>query len=355
MIEKRCFQRDWIESLREKYTLADPTLLEKTIYAFELLGRLVEQKLEFVFKGGTSILLLVNGFRRLSIDIDILCTESPDQYSRKFDLLISNSPFKRWEEDPRRPNHIPKKHFKFFFDSVINNREDYILLDVLNEQNCFNTIQEKSIALDLFTTDSDIKVALPTIDGLMGDKLTAFAPETIGVPLLENRSMQFIKQVFDLGGLYPHISDIEELRISYSSFLAAENRYRNTNYSVSDAIADTVNVALLLCQLDLRGSIENEQTNILRRGIRQIQSHLLQDRFSLTDAKIFAARAVVIAGLIVNESILTPNQLRFNEDKLESIRDVTLSGDLQILNRIKTILPEAFYYWYLYSTFQKQD
>lgn len=52
MIDNKCFQRTWIESLREKYSLADPTLLEKTIYAFELLGRLAEQKIEFIFKGG---------------------------------------------------------------------------------------------------------------------------------------------------------------------------------------------------------------------------------------------------------------------------------------------------------------
>lgn len=355
MIVSKCFKREWIESLHTKYRLADPSLLEKTIYAFELLGGLVEQKIEFIFKGGTSMLLLVDGFRRLSIDIDILCTESVEQYSKKFDILISNSPFKRWQEDPRRLNHIPKKHFKFYFDSVINNREDHVLLDVLNERNCFKTIQEKSIALDLFTAESNLKVKLPTIDGLVGDKLTAFAPETVGVPLQENRSMQLIKQVFDLGELYPQVSDISKLKTSYASFLTAENRYRNTNFSMSETTADTVKAALLINQLDLRGSIENENTNILRRGIRQIQSHLLRDRFSLTEAKIAAARAAALAGLLQSNSLPAPDQLRFAQDKLALIRDVTLSGKLQILNRIKTILPEVFYYWYLYSTFQGQD
>lgn len=354
MIEPKCFKREWIESLRSKYRLADPSLLEKAIYAFELLGGLVEQKIEFVFKGGTSMLLLIKGFRRLSIDIDILCTEPEKDYSEKFDRIISTSPFNHWQKDSRRPNHIPKKHFKFYFDSVINNREDYILLDILNEQNCFKTLQKKSIDLDLFTTEYNLKVKLPAIDGLIGDKLTAFAPETIGVPLQENRSMQLIKQVFDLGELYPHISVLSDFQTSYASFLSAENRYRNTSFSMDETIADTVNAAFLICQLDLRGGIENEQTNILRRGIRQIQSHLLRDRFSLTEAKIAAARAVALAGLLQCSNVPTPDQLRYSDNKIILIKDVSLSGDLQILNRTKTILPEVFFYWYLYSSFMGQ-
>lgn len=43
------------------------------IYALHLLENLVTSGLEFVFKGGTSLVLLLDEDNRFSIDIDIVC------------------------------------------------------------------------------------------------------------------------------------------------------------------------------------------------------------------------------------------------------------------------------------------
>jgi hypothetical protein len=51
---------------------ADPQLIERQIYAFELVGLLAGTKKPFVFKGGTALLLLLQTVHRLSIDIDIV-------------------------------------------------------------------------------------------------------------------------------------------------------------------------------------------------------------------------------------------------------------------------------------------
>ena len=51
---------------------ADPILVERVIYAFELLGLLIKSDIELVFKGGTSLILAVPGFKRLSIDLDVV-------------------------------------------------------------------------------------------------------------------------------------------------------------------------------------------------------------------------------------------------------------------------------------------
>ena len=64
MINPQCFQKEWILGLRQnKFTKTAFQLIEKSIYAFELLGLLAQSGKDFVFKGGTSLLLLVPVYR----------------------------------------------------------------------------------------------------------------------------------------------------------------------------------------------------------------------------------------------------------------------------------------------------
>lgn len=90
MIDKNCFSKDWILRQRENLVGVDPTLLEKTILAFELLGQLVTNGLSFVFKGGTCLLLLFDKFKRLSIDVDIVCEQDEFKLHRIFDAILPN-------------------------------------------------------------------------------------------------------------------------------------------------------------------------------------------------------------------------------------------------------------------------
>ena len=79
MIADTCFSAEWQVRKREELGGCDPVLLEKTIHAFALLDALAARGLEFVFKGGTSLLLRLPRIRRLSIDADILCHEPPEK------------------------------------------------------------------------------------------------------------------------------------------------------------------------------------------------------------------------------------------------------------------------------------
>lgn len=109
MITKESFSNEWIQKQRKKYPKADPKLIERQIYAFEIVGLLVKSRNIFVFKGGTSLLLLLPTAHRLSIDVDVVGDFS-------FDELISiskESVFVRIEEDKRQESNIPKRHFKW--------------------------------------------------------------------------------------------------------------------------------------------------------------------------------------------------------------------------------------------------
>ena len=69
----------------------------------------------------------------------------------------------------------------------------------------FTNIIEKPIFLPLFEVEKEVKVCMPTLNGITGDKLSAFAPTTIGIPYGKGKSMEIIKQLFDLGVLFEYI------------------------------------------------------------------------------------------------------------------------------------------------------
>jgi len=64
VILEKTFTKEWflgksIEYMRGKRK-ADPTLIEKATKAFHLLEELAKTNLKFIFKGGTSLLLLLS-------------------------------------------------------------------------------------------------------------------------------------------------------------------------------------------------------------------------------------------------------------------------------------------------------
>ena len=65
------FLKNRIMILKKENPSADLQLLEKTIGALYLLESLVNEGLEFIFKGGTSLVLLLNDLKRFSV-VEIL-------------------------------------------------------------------------------------------------------------------------------------------------------------------------------------------------------------------------------------------------------------------------------------------
>lgn len=67
MLKRENYTSEHIDALR-KQTGADPSILERTVFAFGLLEALCRVKMPFIFKGGTSLLILLDEPRRLSTD-----------------------------------------------------------------------------------------------------------------------------------------------------------------------------------------------------------------------------------------------------------------------------------------------
>ncbi len=57
MISPDSFHREHILELKKKIKGSDPGIIEKAIYALSLVEQLVNTPLDFVFKGGTCLIL----------------------------------------------------------------------------------------------------------------------------------------------------------------------------------------------------------------------------------------------------------------------------------------------------------
>ena len=112
MILKECFTDEFIRS-KAGENLYKKIIYEKVVHAFYLLEKLAREKIDFVFKGGTSLMLLLNEFNRFSVDIDILMESGKEKIIEDVVNKYNDEVFVKVEEDVRRPTDIIKKHFTF--------------------------------------------------------------------------------------------------------------------------------------------------------------------------------------------------------------------------------------------------
>jgi len=351
MINPVCFEKEWLESLKKSFDRnVDVYLLERTIYAFELLCHLTKINNNFIFKGGTSLILLLPTLKRLSIDIDVV-----GEFSEvNLKSIIDNSIFIRFEEDNRSNKLIPKKHFKFYYTSKLDSAEKYILLDVLSSDNPYSTITDKPVSNKLFSLEEKVSVKLPSINDILGDKLTAFAPRTIGVQYGSDKALEILKQLYDIHNLFNQFSNKEITLASYSKIAAEQFTYRKLKLSISDSLKDTFDASVKLCKFDFKGSVEDDETKELRKGIQALSGFLIDNDFNLQIAKTAASKIALLSTLLrFPELKINIEDIFYNETRLPVLKDFLLPASFGSLNTLKKVNIEAFYYWYLISNLTK--
>ncbi len=296
MIKKETFGLSHIQDIAVSRK-CDPSLLERNVYAFGLLESLVCVNMPFVFKGGTSLMLLSEHPRRLSTDIDIIAKPGTDidSYIKQASAVF---PFKGQEEQIRvGKNKVIKRHFRFFYDSPVNNREYSILLDIVFEKNHYRSLFERKIKNDLLITeDPYLKVTMPSANCLLGDKLTAFAPHTTGIPFGVNKELEIIKQLFDIISLSDLCDNFQDVCDSYMKTAETEIAYRGNRCSIEDCLKDTIETAACVVS---RGLIDQEDYRLLSVGIKSLSTHVYGENFNGETAAVNACQVMYLAACIL--------------------------------------------------------
>lgn len=327
-----------------KETGADPSILERTVFAFGLLEAIRSVGLPFIFKGGTSLLLLLDEPRRLSTDIDIIVEPGTDveDYIQRAGKIF---PFLSGEKNVRNgSNDIEKRHFRFHFQSPRTGKEINILLDVVFERNPYKSVVEKPIHSSLLMSEGkDLLVTVPDKNCILGDKLTAFAPRTTGIPFGKDKELEIIKQMFDCWTLFREIDDFQTVSSVYREVVQIEMGYRGLDCSVSDVLLDTIQSCI--CIMGRRGIRPDDYQNFLA-GINAIQGHVFHGRINGENAGIMACEVMYLATCLLTEQ--TDIQ-RIAE--VEPYRDVTLHmKGAKKISYIRNADPAA--YAYLVNSFR---
>lgn len=342
---KQIPNRNRMESLRKELGFKDPGIFEKAVYAFDLLSELFGIYPNLIFKGGTSILLHIFPPARLSIDIDVLLPVK--ERAGLKDALIKMATAAEWfdtVEEDIRGGKIPKAHYKFYFTSQFSRVPQYVLLDVVFTEHSYKNLLKRDISkLPLVFFDSSAVVLIPTPEGLLGDKMTAVSPNTMGIPLNEKRSMEVLKQIIDLGELFNIANDVDDLRQSFISTAEQENAFRGTSYSMDEVVDDILDIAFKYSQSLLRGA-DNlfPEITLINDGLGKVSNHL-RKKIGQQEIKIALAKIVYMA-VVLNSNKTTKIVKKVD---LSLIKGKKLPEEYKILERLKVVNPEAYFYWVL--------
>jgi len=347
MINKNQFNTDWINQVSKTNQNADKILVEKVIRALLLLEGLVKSEISFVFKGGTSLMLHFNSSKRLSIDIDIIIAHEIENLENILETVAKEQGFTQIKLQARKVHSgIQKAHYKFFYTPVYKTfkEEEYVLLDILFEEIAYSKVISIPIISSFAPAEGEsVSVKVPCLEDLLGDKLTAFAPHTTGIPYYkgeDSMSMEIIKQLYDVGNLFDVSKDIEIVKTTFNRFTQRELSYRNvSNQTPQDVLEDIFQTSLCIAS---RGVLGRGDFKELESGIKRIKGFIFSETYHIEKVIISASKAAYLSELIgTNASVLE----RF--EKPLQVKDwLIIHPDYNTLNKLRKSNSEAFFYWY---------
>ena len=356
MIDERSRSREWILESCKLNNVNDPTLMEKTIRAFSLLEALAKSGCPFLFKGGSALMLQLGCTQRLSVDIDIVCPPGTDviAYLEPYAAEYGFGEIVRTERLSR--TNVPKTHAKCFYQvSYVTNRaQEKVLLDVLFEDTWYTHIEQLPIVSPfLLMAGEPLAVSLPSKEDLLGDKLTAFAPNTTGIPYIkvvkgrdgsmEERhcSMEIIKQLYDVASLFDRVDNLAVVRETFGKIAPIELEYREMDRDNIQAVFDDIyHTSELVCT----GVYTNDQSfefKELQAGVRRIRDLIISESFTQYSAMVAASKAAYLS-VLLNKGIDTINRYDPSVDLRRERLELPVNP---VINKVKSLRPEAFWYW----------
>jgi hypothetical protein len=353
MIDEKSFRKEWVELLREKYSFnkSDPAIIEKMILALALLEQLAAHQLEFIFKGGTSLVLLLENANRFSIDIDISTEHSRGDFEAVFQKITTSGPFYSFEIDAKRSftGTFSKAHFKFFYQSNFSKNKkniaaNYVLLDIVFEKAVYPKLRQVEINSKwLATTGKNLEVVIPTVDSILGDKLTAFAPNTTGVPFNRRKETEILKQLYDVAFLIGEISDIKEVSKSFLHTAKKEIQYRSIDIEPIAILDDIFMTGVIISRRERNTGDDRYKFEEIKKGVSGLKNMVSAKNYTIEHAIEAAAKAAWFAMKLKNHNF---SPLKMYQPNMDLSAYHIENPAFQFLNKLKKSIKPAFYYWY---------
>jgi hypothetical protein len=210
------------------------------VHCLELVSQLSHQGLKYRFKGGNSLLLLLEDPQRFSIDVDIVTAESKEAMMAAVEAVTAACDvLHRFESRaPQTKPWLPMISFKLYFDSCyVPADEAFVMLDVVLEPPPYPGVLRQVRCGALYESNAEAEV--PSVSGLIGDKLLTIGPSTLGIPVGKGKAAQRLKHVFDVSLLIQQGYELEAVREAIRGCQTQEERIQRSSYFWSEIAADT--------------------------------------------------------------------------------------------------------------------
>lgn len=301
--DPRFFTREHIETHRFN---APSSLAEEAVHCLELVAELAEAGLSFQFKGGNSLLLILDEPKRFSIDVDIATDAAREEIERCLsDCVTRFGVFKWWEKRQHKTKPwLPIASYFLHFDSAVNRgTETSIMFDVQLRRSPYKTERKPIVCGKLYVSKTEVELPLPA--SIIGDKLLTLGPNTLGIPVGKGKEAQRLKHVFDISRLLAAKPPLSAIRESFFACIDHENEIQDRGKSADEIIGDTLafceSVAPHEAMPPDAGLAPVLSENV--RGLPAFAGHLFDAGYDWPDLRRDMARVALCVGSIRNATI----------------------------------------------------
>jgi hypothetical protein len=302
------FTHAHVESLFSEGHVSSKANLEKAIFALEYVAQLQDAGLDYVFKGGSAVqILLGDRWNRLSVDVDICTDASEEELRETLEVVKHRFGGRGFTYSARRDEILgPVPFFSFRVTTPpITGHGRVILLDAMGLKPRFATM---ATPIRSFYYDSDATVTTPTVGAMLGDKLTTIGPTTVGRAMRDSRNgLEYAKHFYDISFLSQAEPDPEECIDAYSESVEIQSRIRRRDFTVDECVKDSVFTCQVAClpqtlradAFDKLGPDLRERArfeyDILRRGLRGFQPFLVRGvSYTWDQLREYASRTALL-------------------------------------------------------------
>lgn len=170
---------------------------------------------------------------------------------------------------------------------------------MLNEDCHYNEVLTLPVESRFIKTVGETNVVkVPSVGDILGDKLTAYAPNTTGIPYVKNgndASMEIIKQLYDIARLFEKVDNLDITTKSFEKIAEVELSYRKLENNPKLIFEDVRQTSLCLATRGMEG---NGRFDALQRGVQRIKTFMFNGKYLIDDAIKDAACAAYIATLL---------------------------------------------------------
>ncbi len=295
MTEQKYFTREHITAHRFD---ASEALAEQAVHCLELVAELVQTGLSFQFKGGNSLLLVLDSPRRFSIDVDIATDEPRERIEECLERAVAEfGIFSKWTKRQHKTKPwLPLSSYYCFFDSLFAQPNDaFIMLDAQMTRSPYATEFAPVCCGDLIRTDSLAEIPFPS--SIIGDKLLTLGPRTLGIPFGKGKDAQRLKHVFDVSLLLSTGPRLGEIRKSLFACLEHENKLQEKSITIPQVLSDTVAYCGSVRNFPSIPGPDGAMPQDLAEnisGLPAFAGHLFSKKYEWSDLKMDMARVALV-------------------------------------------------------------